>query len=456
MNVQENRPLNLHRERCLLVLGALVVAAVLLSAVALAGCGSAVSPTPTRPSQESTTTAISTTTPLTTTPSPAPTPVEPPSSVPLTVWGPLQFSPGEADAAQLLLQAQYQSFAESADVLEVEYVPRAAYGDSGVVNFLLNASYAAPSLLPDLAIVDPFELQSLVREGLPQPIGDLISEELIEDLYPFAREACSSDGRLVCVQFEADIEHVVYYTGALEEPPVTWADLFTEAISYTFPAAGVGGLVNDTFLIQYLAQGGQLHDEQGAPSLDDSTVQRVLRLYDAVRRWDVSPPSILGLATLDDCWKVYTGGNITVSHMSSHQYLVSRSVMRETDFAAVPTETGAPATMSRGWAFVILAQSPERQEAAADLVEWLMLPENLSLWSEASNHLPTRRSALSMVGWPREYEDFLDNQLESAFHRPSGTQFQRIARALQTAVEAVLTEELTPREATAQVMESLE
>jgi ABC-type glycerol-3-phosphate transport system substrate-binding protein len=372
------------------------------------------------------------------------------------VWGPLQFSPGETDAAQLVLQAQYESFAENKDPADVEYIPRAAYGESGVVDFLLDASYAAPSVLPDLAIVDPFEIRYLVQEGLAQPVRGVISEELIQDLYPFARVACTSDGELVCLQFEADIEHVVYYTGALEEPPVTWADLFTEAISYTFPAAGVDGLVNDTFLIQYLAQGGQFLNEQGDPSLDDSAVQRVLRLYNAVRRWDVSPPSILELATLEDCWKAYTGGNITVSHISSRQYLASRTAMRETDFAAVPTETGVTATMSRGWAFVILAQSPERREAAADLIEWLMLPENLSQWSEASNHLPTRRSALPLVGWPREYEDFLDDQLGSAFYRPSGTQFQRVARALQTAVEAVLTEELTPREATAQVMDSLE
>ncbi|MDH4207435.1 MAG: extracellular solute-binding protein, partial [Anaerolineae bacterium] len=268
--------------------------------------------------------------------------------------------------------------------------------------------------------------------------------------------ACRFDGELFGIQFEADIEHLVYYTGTLEEAPAAWADLFTEPISYTFPAAGVGGLVNDTFLIQYLAQGGRLLDEEGNPAVEEASVQRVLRFYDALREWQVSPPGVLEMGSLEDCWKAYTGGNITVSHISSWQYLTSRPLMRDTDFAAVPTETGLPATMSRGWAFVIVSRSPQRQQAAADLIEWLMSPESLAQWSEAANHLPARGSAISLVGWPNDYEQFLEGQLQRAFYRPSGTQFQRIARALQVAVEDVLTEESTPREATAQLMASLE
>ena len=437
------------------ILIAFLVAVVALSAVALAGCGDMPSPTPSRPGEEFTPTPISTLiTP--TAPSRTPTPVESLPSAPLTVWGPAQFSPGEADASQLILQTQYEAFSNSNASIEVEYLPKAAYGESGVVSFLLDANYAAPTILPDLAIVDPFELEPLVSEGLVQPPQGLVSDQLIEDLYPFVLEACSFDDELLGIQFEADIEHLVYYTGALEEPPATWADLFAEPISYTFPAAGVGGLVNDTFLIQYLAQGGPFLNEQGEPALDESAVQRVLRLYDALREWEVSPPGVLELASLEDSWKAYTGGNITVSHISSRQYLASRPLMQDTNFAAVPTENGVPATMSRGWAFVIIAQSPQRQEAAADLIEWLMQPENLAQWSEAANHLPTRRSSLPLVGWPSDYEQFLESQLQSAFYRPSGTQFQKIARALQVAVEDVLTQERTPREATVQVMESLE
>ena len=112
--------------------------------------------------------------------------------------------------------------------------------------------------------------------------------------------------------------------------------------------------------------------------------------------------------------------------------------------------------MSRGWAFVIVTESPYRQEAAARLIEWLMTPQNLAQWSQASNHLPARPSALRLTGWPADYIDFLESQLPNAFYRPSTPEFERIARALQVAVQDVLTAERTPRQASTQVIESLQ
>ncbi len=373
----------------------------------------------------------------------------------MTVWGPTQFAPGDGDAGRAVLQEQYQSFTAEPQGFEVQYVTKAPTGESGIVEFLQIASYAAPSLTPDIAIVDPFELETLVSTGLAQPIQGLLAEELMEDLYPFARGSCTVDGQLVGLQFEADIEHLIYYTGALEEAPATWADLFAEPITYTFPAGGEGGLVNDSFLIQYMDQGGLLLDQEGKPALDSSPVQRVLRMYDALRTWDVSPLRVLELSDLEDCWAAYIEGNIAATHVSSWRYLTSRAVMLDTTFGPLPTETGTPATMSRGWAFVIVTDSPERQEAAASLIEWLMSPQNLAEWGEATSHLPTRRAALRLTNWPHEYIDFLEPQLESAFYRPSTPEYDKVARLLQVAVEDVLSGERTPRQAATQAVDSL-
>ena len=105
---------------------------------------------------------------------------------------------------------------------------------------------------------------------------------------------------------------------------------------------------------------------------------------------------------------------------------------------------------------MIVTDSPYRQEAAARLIEWLMMPEDLAAWSQATNHIPTRPSALRLTRWPRSYTNFLEDQLTNASHRPSTPEFERIARALQVAVEDVLSGERTPRQATNQVMDSLQ
>jgi ABC-type glycerol-3-phosphate transport system substrate-binding protein len=437
----------------LLTLVSTLLAVVCLFQAGVTGCSTLASPTPSGSVPASTPTVASTAS-APTTPSPAPSPVTPgPAPSTLTIWGPIQFSPGDEEPGRIVLQAQYEAFAADYGDIETEYVPKAPSGESGVVDFLLKASYAAPSTLPDIAIVDPFDLQPLVSAGLVQPVQDMLADDLLQDLFPFARGSCTFDGQLMGVQFEADIEHLIYYTGALDEPPATWADLFTEPISYTFTAGGEGGLVNDSFLIQYMAQGGRLFDENGTPALEMSPVQRVLRMYDALRTWDVSPLRVLELSDLEDCWAAYTEGNVTVSHISSWRYLTSSSVMQDTTYAPLPTETGATATMSRGWAFVLVTDVPERQQAAAQLIQSLMEPQNLAAWSAAANHLPTRRSALPLTGWPGDYVEFLESQLESAYYRPSNPKFPELARPLQVAVEAVLSGERTPRQAATEAIE---
>jgi ABC-type glycerol-3-phosphate transport system substrate-binding protein len=391
-----------------------------------------------------------------TVPSPASTPIEPlPSYLTLTVWGPEQFAPGEADAGRQVLQAQYQAVdSEDAD-LAVEYMLKLPYGEGGLLDFLLSASYAAPNALPDVAIVDAFELGPLVRAGLAQPLQELIPEELREDLFPFAQEACTFDGDLIGLQFEADIEHLIYYTKTLEAPPVIWADLFTDSISYIFPAGGQARLVNDSFLIQYLAKGGQLVDEEGRPAVESTALQRVLRLYNEGSKEGIIPSRVLQLSGLEECWGAYSEGNVTVSHISSWRYLSSRAHLRDTTFAALPTENGNVATMSRGWAFVIITPDPRRQQAAVRLIETLMAPHNLAEWSQATNHLPTRPSALRLTGWPEDYAAFLATQLENAYFRPSAPEFDRIAQVLQGAVEDVLRGQRTPGQARVEVMNSL-
>ncbi|NIO70729.1 MAG: hypothetical protein GTN71_17275, partial [Anaerolineae bacterium] len=52
-----------------------------------------------------------------------------------------------------------------------------------------------------------------------------ISAELQEDLFPFAQKVGRFEDQLVGLQFETDIEHLIYNTNKLEEPPLTWTDV---------------------------------------------------------------------------------------------------------------------------------------------------------------------------------------------------------------------------------------
>ncbi len=110
-----------------------------------------------------------------------------------------------------------------------------------------------PELLPDLVLIDVDELGVAVQAELVRPLDDLLPADLVADLYPFARKAGTVDGRLYALQFQADLDHLVYNTGRMTVPPSSWPGVLSNPGPYIFPAGGQAGLVNDDFLIQYLA-----------------------------------------------------------------------------------------------------------------------------------------------------------------------------------------------------------
>jgi ABC-type glycerol-3-phosphate transport system substrate-binding protein len=444
------------------------LAACLTILLILSGCGPFAEPT-TSPQPTPTTTAVTVTAEapttatattatvtetLTTTPITATLPTVPPV-ITLTLWTAEPFSPAQADASGQILDQQIEAFTDAHPDVVVEYVLKKPYGKGGILNFLLTTSEAVPAAMPDLVAIDTIELKEAAQAGLLQPLDELISAELQEDLFPFVQEVGRFEDQLVGLQFETDIEHAIYNTNKLEEPPLTWTDVLTDEVSYVFPAGGRESLVNDAFIIQYLALGGPLVDETGRPALNEELVTQVLQFYRDGYELGVIPPSVLEFKTLDDCWPVYLSAEVAMTNVSSGRYLADRSLLMYTRFASIPTRDGNLATLSQGWAWAIVTSDPAQQALAVQLIEWLMEPENSAEWNLAAGHLPTRKAAFEVLGTEDSYYPFLSKQLEGAHPRPAGAVYSNVARVLQQGVERVITGEATPQEAAKEVIESI-
>lgn len=373
----------------------------------------------------------------------------------LTLWTTEALSPARQDLGGQILKEQYNAFMAANPDIGIQYELKRPYEKGGILDFLLTTSAAVPEMLPDLVAIDILELGEATRLGITQPLDELISAELQNDLYPFARQACRFEGRLMALQFEADIEHLIYNTDKIEKPPSTWADLLAGEASYIFPAGGSEGAVNDVFLIQYFALGGRLFDEAGHPAPDRGKIAQVLQFYKDGLDEGLIPRSVLELETADDAWPIYLAAEAAMTNVSSQRYSADRGQLKNTAFAPIPTKDGNASTIGRGWAYAIITRDPRRQAAAAKFIEWLMAPQNLAPWSQATNHLPTRRSALALAA-EDDYTTFLNEQLERAHFRPSLPAYGTIAQALQEAVQEVLTGEATPEEAAAEVMAAIE
>ncbi len=380
---------------------------------------------------------------------------EAPQPIQLTVWTVEAVSPqAEGEAGQIFGNG-LRAFERTYPDVPISVVLKNESGKGSVLDYLRTTSQAAPSVLPDVVVLNTVDLAQVARAGLVVPLDGLISSSLVDDLLPAARAAGTVDGQLVGIPFEMDVEHLIYNTNKIAAIPMAWTDVISANTSYVFPAKGRNGLVNDAFIIQYLAIDGRLQDDEGRPFLDEQALQAVLGYYRQGVEAGVVPPDVLTIGAPDDIWPNYVSAQVGIAHVNSHRFLNDRGVLRSTQFATIPTRDGTPLTISRGRALAVAARDPDRRAMALRLIEWLMAPENNAAWNQATAHLPTRYATFNLIGDGDPYWPFLQNQLEVAVPPPAFPEYDQIGRVLQQAVIEVLSEEATPEEAAAAAVDTI-
>ena len=387
----------------------------------------------------------------------APSPTAVPASsagITLTWWTPEFFSPAANGSSGEVLAQQVAAFVAAHPDIGVRPILKAPHGKGGILDFLRTAHAAAPSVLPDLVTIDTSELPIAVQHELLQPLDELLSPELRNDLFPFAVNVGRFDKQWYAVQFEADVQHLVYRTVRVRRPPSTWAELLAGRATYIFPAAGREGLVNDASLIQYLGAGGKFDQATRQLLLEEEPLRQMLTFYQQGWRRGVIPPRVLTFDSVEACWSAYLSAEAAMSNVLASDYLADRELLKDTGFASLPTWDGRVVTVSRGWALAIVTTDPGRQAAAAQFIEWLLAPEHSAAWTQAAGRLPTRRSALNAWGTEDEYYTFLRWQLEAAIFHPNGPGYMETAQRLQQAVRDVLTGAATPEEAVKQALQA--
>jgi multiple sugar transport system substrate-binding protein len=215
-------------------------------------------------------------------------------------------------------------------------------------------------------------------------------------------------------------------------------------------------LVNDAFLIQYLAVRGYPTDDDAEGFLDEASLVAVLQFYQDGASKGIFGPEILDYNTSDDCWQDYVSGHGALTQVGAHRYLTDRESAQSSAPAPIPAIQGPAAAIGRGWALALVAQDTTRQEVAAEFMLQLMESGTNAAWNQAADYLPTRQGALADGEAADSYVVFVGPQLLAARARPPVANYTQVAAALQEAVEAVLTGALTPEEAAAEVMSSAE
>ncbi|MBN1428088.1 MAG: extracellular solute-binding protein [Anaerolineae bacterium] len=383
----------------------------------------------------------------------APTPTES-GEIVLVVWM-TEHLPLTSDApgGQEFLE-QLATFDELHPDIRVEVYTKRVSGTGGILSYLRTATAVAPSVLPDLALVDRSGLVQAGRENLVVPIGDLLDLALLTELYPVVQSLGSVDEELVGLPYLLEIEHSVYRETVFNTPPNSFETILRLRQPYAFPAGALGN-VNNTILLQYLAAGGVLTDNTGNPKLDPESLTQVLTFYNQAHERGLIGTNLFQLTTPSESWRLYRDRQTNLAAVSSTTYLAERDDVRNTLLTWTPTPDGQAHTLATGWSWVVATHDPTRQSAVMSLVYFLMNPINQGLYSKAADKLPTRHAALIVWGEDDPYVAFADQLISNAYPMPDTSVQTIVGAAIQDALEAVLLNNVLPAQAAAQAEQSI-
>lgn len=407
----------------------------LLLGLASAGCSSKPpddSPAPTRDSDALTREP----TPTSDSPTPTPgSPLLPGGPITLTIWTTQEFSPSAQDAAGSLLHQMLLD--DSPPDVTVEVVVKRPTGPGGIMDYLQTAGQVAPSVLPDVTVLNSQMLREAAAEGMIQPMDGLVPAETLEGLFPAADELAKVDGNLVGIPFRLDFQHLIYNTAVLTDTaPITWDEVVASGGPYLFPAAEDAPM--EATLILYLAAGGTLFDQQGRPHLEADPLTQVFRFYQRADAKYIIAVAALGTSSLAESRDAYLSGNALIAHIDAADYLSNRDQLVNTAAAAVPGPEKAAAPLVSAWNWAIVTPDPSRQQLAAQLIDQLMSPDNLGPWSHAGQWLPASASALDF--WPTrdQHVEFARRQLLAALPHPGQEYHDALQPCLAQAVRDII------------------
>jgi len=373
--------------------------------------------------------------------------------VTLTLWLPEDLNPYEDRPGADLLAQHLADFRAAYPDLQVQVIVKKSRGRGGLLDFLRTARAAAPSVLPDLIVLDEADLQVAAQTGLIQPLNDVLLNEMPSDLFPFATELGRVGDQTFGLPLTAELEHLAHAPESLEAPPLSWNDVLSAAIPLVFPAAGRNDSVNDFTLVQYLGAGGRLMDGEGNPTIEEEPLVAVLDFYaQATATGVISPLLVLSLGDAEACWAHFQAeGGLTV--VNSRRFWTTTD--RTAEPVPIPTREGHPVALTEGWVIALVTANPEAQQRAMALATWLLDPAWYGAWTQSTGYLPVTRSGLAAWSIPETQRETLTAILEGARAPLPAALRSRVGPPLQAAVEAVLQGRQSPREAAARAVQSV-
>lgn len=392
-----------------------------------------------------------------TTPTSAPEATED-ASLTLTLWTvePIsRLATEEATAA--FLEQTINGFERANPGVTVNVLIKKPSGKGGVLDFLRTANDAAPAVMPDLVVMNATDLEQAFTDRLIQPLDGKLDRSIVQDLLPAARRVGTVQENLVGVPVGIEMEHAIYDNQVFTQTNVLWSDVLSRSASYSFPAKGINGLVNDVTLSHYFSAGGNLLDDEGRPKIDEQPLRETLSFYQNLLEAGLIDSSLLEASTTEELWSHFTDRRVEVAQISTRQYLTDQETL---DFALpgpspLPTAGTTSIGVMHAWVFSLVTSDINRQEEALRLMESFLSTEANLSWNQINRSIPVRDSSFQQMAGDDPYWQLLTTQLNTARPEPRFAGYDRVGRIIQQAVAQVLRGEATAEGAASTAVDAL-
>ena len=382
-----------------------------------------------------------------------PTPTE--AIIRLGLWLPESLAPTGDDEAARVLNAQLAEFVARYPDASLVVLPKKDHGPGGLLDLLRAASPVAPAALPDVILLSDADLAIAARDGLIQPLDDLLDASTEADLFAFARAAARLDGKRMGLPLTADVDHLVLRPDSLPAPPVDWSDLISATLSFPFAFAD-GAHVSDPVLVAYQALGGTIIDAEGQPALTAQALAQLLDIYRRARVAGAINLSSLDWLDPDAAWIAFRTSEATITVARASRYLAAQAGGVRLAYARTPSidqHTAFP--IGRSWNLALVTRDPRRQALAVALIQHLARPENAAAWTQAGHILPASAAALDVWGAGGDYTSFALGELNRALPPPSPAALDAVSPAFLNAIRDVLAGRAPPLAAAEAAVEAV-
>jgi ABC-type glycerol-3-phosphate transport system substrate-binding protein len=375
---------------------------------------------------------------------------ETPQVLSLVVWVPDRIAPVEDDLITEVLVGQIEAHNAAQAGISVSIRRKRAQDIGGIMSTLRTASSVAPGALPDITLLRREELITASQNRLVQVVDDMIAPRVVSDLYPAAIKLGISGGEMYGITYLLDAQILAYQALEGSRPDWSFDGTLTRGQQIAFPAARNNG-ISDTFLLQYLAASDQLDRDYADIDVIPSVLENLLRFYEAMAVEGLLSADLAEISASTDYQLDLVSTALDAGVVSTSTYLRLKRDNPDLEAGFIPSQSGEPLTVVNGWVWVIVTQNIERQQAAAEFIDWMMQPARQVALAEAVGILPSQRSALRQSTLDIMDNNQLNDMLNAAIVPSQASAANEILLALQSALISVISGDSTAEEAAARV-----